>query len=67
MFIGLVNYYQYMWENFPHTLHPPNILTSNEVNFNWTSIEQKTFDEVKEIVAHKTLLAYPDFNKQLDI
>ena len=39
----------------------------NNVKFKWTESEKKQFDEVKQIVAHKTLLNYPDFKKKFDI
>ena len=38
-----------------------------KVNFKWTNVEQKAFDDIKRAVAHDTLLAYPDFNKRFDI
>ena len=50
-----------------HLLHPLTALTSNKVEFKWTDVYQKAFDEIKLIVACDTLLAYPDFNKRFDI
>ena len=40
---------------------------SPKVKFKWTYVEQKAFDYIKRSVAHKTLLAYPHFNKRFGI
>ena len=48
-------------------MQPLTILTSKQIKFKWTDVEQKPFDEVKTMVAHNTLLAYTDCNKQFDI
>ena len=56
-----------MWSKRSHLIHPLTVLTSNKANFKWTDVEQKTFDEVKHIVTHNTLFAYPDFNKSSSI
>ena len=65
--IGLVNYYQEIWDKHSHKLKPLTRLTSKYVNLKLTFVEQKAFDEVKLIVPHKNLLSYPYLNKQLDI
>ena len=56
-----------MWSRRSHILHPLTVLTSPKVKFKWNDVEQKVFDEIKRTVAHNTLLAYPYFNKRLDI
>ena len=33
----------------------------------WTDVEQKAFENIKIIVAHSNLFAYPYFNENLDI
>ena len=48
-------------------LHPLTALTSNKLKFKWKDVEQKTFDEIKRIVACNTFLAYFYFNKRFDI
>ena len=48
-------------------LQPLTRLMSNKVKFKWTDVEQKSFDEVKQMVAHNNLLAYTDCKKQFDI
>ena len=56
-----------MWAIKSHLLQPLTSLTSNKVNFKWTDVEHKAFDEIKRTVAHNTLLVYPDFNKLFNI
>ena len=43
---------------------PFNCTFVNKEKFKWTDVEQKAFDEIKQIFAHDTLLAYPDFNEK---
>ena len=42
-------------------------LTSANVKFEWTNVEQMAFDKIKQIVGHETLLSYPDFNQPFEI
>ena len=67
VFIGLVNYYRDMWPIRSHLLQPLTALTSSKVRFKWTDMDYKEFDDIKQYVAHDTLLVYPDFNKCFDI
>ena len=48
-------------------LQPLTRMMSKNVKFKCTNVKQKSFDEVKWIVAGDTLLTYPGFNKQFDI
>jgi putative transposase len=66
-FIGLINYY---WDMWPRRYPNPSSLThltSKDVPFQWTDIEQQAFNKMKATVCHKVLLSYPDFNKSLHI
>ena len=42
-------------------------LTSANVQFEWTDVEQMAFDKIKQIVRRETLLSYPDFNLPFEI
>ena len=42
-------------------------ITSGKVKFKWTKIENNNLEEIKRIVAHNTLLVYPDFNEEFKI
>ena len=67
LLIGLLNYYMDLWSKWSHLLQPLTALTSKKVNFIWTFVEQKPFNEIKQIVTRDILLIYPDFNKRCDI
>ena len=56
-----------MWPRRSHTLELLTRLTSIEKNCKWTQVEQDAFDKIKRIVAHDTLLTYPDFNETFKI
>ena len=62
-----MNYYRNMWTRRSHTLAYLTIILSNKRKFKWTKIKQDAFDEIKQIVAHDTLLTYPDFNETFKI
>ena len=66
-FIGVLNYYRNMWSRLSHTLAPLTKITPSKVKFKWNKTKQDTFEELKLIVDRDTLLAYPDFNKELKI
>ena len=48
--IGIFNYYRVVWARLSHLLHPITALTSNKAKFEWTDMEQKTFDDIKSAV-----------------
>ena len=56
-----------MWKMRSHMLVPLTKLTSIKNKFKWTNVEQDDFDEIKQIVAHDTLLTYSDLNKTFKI
>jgi putative transposase len=56
-FIGLINYYQDMWPRRSETLAPLTHLTSKDVPFQWTDVEQKGFHKMKAKVCCKVLLS----------
>ena len=66
-FIVFVNYYRYMWDIWSHLLQPLTALTSEKVAFKLIYLEKKEFYGLKRVVAWNNLLAYPYFNKLLDI
>ena len=47
-FIGLVNYYKYMWAKQSHLLQPLTALTSHKVKFKWTFVEKKCLIKLNE-------------------
>ena len=66
-FLGMVNYYRDMWKRRSHILAPLSKLAGSSTKWQWTSKEQKAFEEVKHMVAQEAILAYPDFNQEFHI
>src|SRR6476620_10513728 len=66
-FIGMINSYQDIWPQRPHILAPLTALTSAKVKWKWTDEHQTVFDEMKQVIARETLLAYQYFNKPFNI
>ena len=66
-FLGMVNYYRDMWVRRSHVLTPLAALTSTGVKFKWTDVHQKSFEDMKRILARETLLAHPDFSQPFHI
>ena len=62
-FRGAVNEYHDMWGKISHKLLLLTNITSSKVKFQWTKIEQYTFDKINWIVARDNLSDYPDFNE----
>ena len=52
-----------MWERSSHTLAPLTNITFIKSKFKLTKIKKDDFDEIKQVVARNTLLAYLYFNK----
>ena len=51
-----------MWARRSETLAPLSALTSKNVKWSWTEVDQKAFDTMKRIISRETLLSYPDFS-----
>ena len=66
-FVGLVNYYRDTCDIRSYLLQPLTALTSTNIEFKWTYVEQKEFDKIKQIFACDTLLIYTDFNEHFYI
>jgi hypothetical protein len=47
-----------MWPRRSETLAPLTCLTSKDVLFQWTDIEQQAIDKMKAIVCREVLLSY---------
>ena len=60
-FICVVNYHRDMWPRQVHSLAPLTKIMPNKRKFKWTEIEKYSFDKIKRIVEHGTLLTYPYF------
>ena len=63
----MVNYYRDMWIRRSEVLAPLTRLTSSNIKFEWTDVEQTAFEKNKQTVGCETLLSYPEFNLPFEI
>jgi RNase H-like domain found in reverse transcriptase len=66
-FLGMVNYYRDMWRQRSHLLAPLTQLVSNSERFQWTTVHQEAYNEVKRVISKETLLSFPDFDKPFHV
>ena len=64
---GMVNYLAKFVPKLSEVLHPINMLTHNNVVFEWTSIQDKAFKQLKQLLTEAPVLAYFDSSKPLAI
>ena len=66
-FIGMINFYPYMWQKRSELLAPLTSLTSKNVKYDWKDEQKKCFDAIKRVIGSEVLLAYLDFNALFEI
>ncbi len=79
-FLGMVQYYRDMWARHSEMLAPLTDLVgecgetkttrmnkTKKKPWQWDSIHQEAFEDVKVAIAKETVLAYPDFSKPFEI
>ncbi len=79
-FLGMVQYYRDMWARRSEMLAPLTDLVgecgatkttrmnkTKKKPWQWDSIHQWAFDNVKAAIAKETVLAYPDFSKPFEV
>ena len=64
-FLGLAGYYRKFIKQFSAVAKPLNELLKKDVIWKWTSKEQQSFDNLKEILTSSPVLQFPDFLKVL--
>lgn len=62
-FLGLTGYYRKFIQDYGKIAAPLNKLTSVNVQFRWTDVEQIAFDNLKEKMMNPPVLIFPDFAK----
>jgi len=63
-FIGMVNYYRYMWKCRSHLMAPLADKTSKTMAFKWTPECQHSFNELKKLISKEVLLSFPDYTQK---
>ena len=59
-FTGFANFYRKFIPNFSNIVAPLNLLTRKNKPWNWTSLQQNAFDELKRIFSSAPVLHIPD-------
>ena len=70
-FLGLINYYRRYIKNYAHIASPLHKLTGGRVNetklkkeIQWNAEAEVAFEKLKETLAEKVTLAFPNFKKK---
>ena len=63
----MVNYYRDMWRHRSHLLSPLSALCGSKATWKWGKEQQTAFEELKKVISKKTLLTFPDFEKEFHI
>jgi transposase InsO family protein len=66
-FIGLVNFYRYMWRRRSHLLAPLAELAGKKTKYEWTTKHQEAFDAIEAAVSKDVLLSFPDYALPFDL
>jgi hypothetical protein len=79
-FLGMVQYYPYLWARRSNMLAPLTSLVgecgqtkstkakgTKKVPWNWDEVYQRAFKQVKATIAKDVILAYPDYSKVFKI
>ena len=64
IFMGIANYYRYMWPRRAHILTPITEFTSENTKIKWMEVKQKAFKETKRLIVKYALLEYTNFSKE---
>ena len=63
-FLGLVGYYRKFIKDFTKIAKPLNLLTQQQVKFEWTLAHHEAFLKLKESIILAPILCYPNPNKR---
>ncbi|XP_029675230.1 uncharacterized protein LOC115242829 [Formica exsecta] len=62
-FLGLAGYYRRFIPNFSKFAKPLTNLLKNDTRFEWTSVQEESFEILKQKLCEEPILQYPDFSK----
>jgi len=66
-FLGLSGYYRRFIPDYGKIAKPLTSLLKKDVEFKWSDLCQKAFEDLKNALTHEPLLQYPDFNKTFNL
>jgi transposase InsO family protein len=66
-FIGMVNYYRYMWKGRSDILAPLAELAGKNSVFKWTEEHQAAFETMKALVGKEVMLSFPNYNERFQL
>jgi hypothetical protein len=66
-FLGLVGYYRRFIPDFSKLVKPIRSLLKNDTKFNWSSICNEAFEQLKVLLTTAPVLAQPDIEKPFDV
>ena len=66
-FTGFANFYRKFIPGFSNIVAPLNLLTRKNEPWNWTPLQQRAFDHLKEIFTSAPILLIPDVSKPFSI
>ena len=66
-FLGFANFYRKFIPNFSHVVTPLNLLTRKDQPWNWTPLQQKAFDTLRNAFSSGPVLGIPDVTRPFSI
>lgn len=66
-FLGLAGYYRRFINDFSKLSQPLTKLLKKDEPFNWTSLQQNSFETLKLELCKEPILQYPDFSKTFNL
>ena len=66
-FLGMINYVHKFIQNLSDIAKPLRILLGKEIEWHWQAEQQKSFDELKRLLATAPVLRYYDVSKPITI
>lgn len=66
-FIGMVNYYRYMWKRRSELLTPLTEVSGKNSKFEWKERQQQAFEKVKAAISKEVMLSFPDYSQPFQL
>uniref|UniRef100_A0A8R1HID4 RNA-directed DNA polymerase n=1 Tax=Caenorhabditis japonica TaxID=281687 RepID=A0A8R1HID4_CAEJA len=66
-FLGMAGFFRKFIKKFSNIAEPLTRLNKKDVPFEWTSQQQEAFDTLKQLLASKPILTFPNYDKEFHI